>query len=66
MTEMDGRYRLTQDDSCHWYLIPADNEDAWHRWMGGDLATLGDTPEWAVRLDGYPGLVTFEKPEGGF
>lgn len=60
---MEGRYRLAQDDSCHWYLIPADKATEWEDWAYSEEAELGDTPEWASRLNGYPGLVTFEKPE---
>lgn len=54
------RFRLAQDDSSHWYIIPADQEDAWVTWFELDEGDdKWDVPEWAVRIDGSPTNVTF-------
>lgn len=56
------RYRLAQDDSCHWYLIPADRQKDWWDWMESEDAKLGVEPEWAKRIDGWS-LLTFTDPQ---
>lgn len=28
-----SRFRLVTDDSCHWYAIPADEQDDFERWV---------------------------------
>lgn len=61
---MGKRYFFAQDDSCHWYLVPADRRAEWT-----ELANLPeederawDAPEWAERLNGGPGSYTFTDP----
>lgn len=62
LPEPATRYRLAQDDSCHWYLIPADRQKDWWDWMESEDAKLGVEPEWAKRIDGWS-LLTFTDPQ---
>jgi hypothetical protein len=67
----DKSFVLIQDDDCHWYVCPADNEAEAHSyfeavsryWEDGPLATDAGTepthPEWLVRVGGSPSLVRF-------
>jgi hypothetical protein len=51
-------YVLVQDESCHWYVIPAKNESEWHRWCENEEAA--EAPAWARRVNGPPSLVEFD------
>lgn len=61
------RYSLVQDDSCHWYLIPArDREkfDAWVEYWSNDGKGEYLGPDFEEnRLSGSPSNVTFSDPE---
>lgn len=60
-SQADGWRVLVQDDSCHWYLIPAERRAEWGRFV--DVMENGDgdadTPSWATRLGGAPSLIEF-------
>jgi len=48
---MDKEYALVRDDSCHWYIVPADKAQE-----ADELLHSPDTdeePEYAIRIDGY-------------
>lgn len=47
-------YLLTQDDDCHWYLIPYDSVDrfeAWIKWNDDDSEDRNDHEPTADGLD---------------
>lgn len=58
------RWMLVTDQSCHWYVIPADKIGAWNEWcsIDEDDERSWDAPDWAVGVGGSPSLVTFESP----
>lgn len=55
---------LVQDNSSHWYLIPANKKEEWSDFVciPEDDERSWDVPEWANRIDG-PHRLTFEKPK---
>jgi hypothetical protein len=59
---MSMRLRFVQDDSSHWYAIPADFKAAFARWIE---SCADDAPAYSgltfenFRIDGYPGFYTF-------
>lgn len=55
------RYLLTQDDDCHWYVIPADKQDEFDDFIYGD--DHNEWPDWAHRVGGAPSMVTFTDVE---
>jgi hypothetical protein len=61
-SDRTGRgYFLAQDNDCHWYLVPRDNERSWQEWKDIDPedAASWTPPKFAVRIGGSPSLVTF-------
>jgi hypothetical protein len=55
------RYFLSQDESCHWYIVRDDKRSEWEDWNndpddGFPPATI------AYSVGGWPGQITFEKP----
>lgn len=61
------RFFLSQDDSCHWYIVRAEHRSEWDAWvdqLGGDDPDF-DTPDYAQRIGGSPSVVTFERPSDG-
>lgn len=58
------RYRLVQDNDCHWFIIPADKIGEWDEWceIDSDDERAWDAPEFAQDLGGSPSNVTFENP----
>lgn len=58
------RYRLVQDNDCHWYLIPADKGEEWDEWcdIPDDDERSWDAPDFAQGLNGSPSAVTFDNP----
>ncbi len=45
---METEFMLIQDDSCDWYVIPADRHDEWGEFCGQDFANWdGYMPQWA-------------------
>jgi hypothetical protein len=58
------RFYLSQDSSCHWYIIPESKREEWSKFndMDEDDPASWDVPEWANRVGGDPGQVTFENP----
>ncbi len=59
------RYFLSQDNDCHWYVIPADKRDEWNAWceIDPDDDLAWDPPSFAKPINGSPTLVTFSDPE---
>lgn len=59
---MTVRCFLSQDNSCHWYLVPAGMREAWNEWcnLDEDDERAWDAPPYAVRLPGSPSQVEFE------
>jgi hypothetical protein len=55
------RYRMVQDDDCHWYLIPANRSFEFDTWRESDDYQAGIEPDWAHRIDG-PHRLTFTDP----
>lgn len=55
------RFRLEQDDDCHWYLVPVEQSDAFEAWAY-DEDYPDPWPEGVVSIGGAPSLVTFSDP----
>ncbi len=56
-------YILTRDNSGHWYVIPADKQQEFCKWVESfeddDREEDQDQPDWAVEVGGAPCLVHF-------
>ena len=39
------KYKLTQDNDCHWYIIPTDKQEEWDEWLEIDS---DDEKSWNV------------------
>jgi hypothetical protein len=55
-------YILTQDNDCHWYVIPESMMDDWSTWLERDADeenTFEDVPDYATAVGGSPTLVVF-------
>lgn len=60
---------LIQDEDCHWYVIPADKQEAASKYFEAvgrywqpdkpKGARLPKEPEWLVAVGGAPSLVEF-------
>lgn len=59
------KYFLSQDNSCHWYVIPDDKRQEWEDWcnLDEDDEASWNVPEFAIEVGGSPFRVTFENPE---
>jgi len=57
------RYTLACNQDCHWYVIPASRVHDFELWWEEDEDR--EPPDWADRVEGDPGLVTFENYEIG-
>jgi hypothetical protein len=59
------RFFLSQDHSCHWYLVPATKAKAWEKWLSldSDDERSWDAPDFARRIDGHPSGITFTDPK---
>ena len=59
----EQRFRFVQDDSSHWYAIPADERPEFSQWLesfGGDIPSSYAGEDFdRYRIDGYPGFYTF-------
>lgn len=64
VTEVEVRFFFGQDNSCHWYLVPAEKRAEWDAWTALDEDDENGwvEPEWVVKIDGHPCSYTFEKP----
>lgn len=58
------RYYLARDNSGHWYVVPDGRRSDWVAWtlLPEDDERAWDAPDWAQRVNGAPGLVTFTDP----
>ena len=58
-------YKLVQDDSCHWYLIPAENKKEWEEFcaLDPDDEASWDVPKWASQIDGPHSILIHEYSE---
>ena len=47
------KFFLSQDESCHWYVIPALHREKWEAFLDipEDDERSWDAPEWAVTVD---------------
>lgn len=62
---MAMRFSLAQDNDCHWYVIPADKQSAWEKWLDDQSQDDElDVPEYATEVGGHYSLVTFTDPQG--
>jgi hypothetical protein len=54
---------MVQDDSGHWYVIPARKQMAFCAWVESfwDDGESGTQPDWAERVGGAPSLVEFQE-----
>lgn len=52
-------YRLIQDDDCHWYIIPAGDEDRFHAWCVAMSECL-PTGDWEPERVNGPHEVLFD------
>lgn len=59
------RFFLSQDQSCHWYLVPAEHREEWNAWC--DIPESDErsweVPDFAKALGGSPELITFTDPK---
>lgn len=48
------KYFLSQDDSCHWYLIPVSKRKEWEEWrnLSEDDPASWNTPNFTIGIDG--------------
>jgi hypothetical protein len=59
------RFRFVQDDSCHWYVIPADKKNAFIAWVvymsdeGENYVPYEGEEFDNFRIDGGPSWYTF-------
>lgn len=62
---MSERFFLAQDNDAHWYVVPVARRGEWEAWCAipDEDERAWDAPEWARRVGGAPGLVTFTDPE---
>ncbi|MEM9745041.1 MAG: hypothetical protein AAF918_20375 [Pseudomonadota bacterium] len=56
-------FMMVQDNSCHWYLIPAEYLEAWDDFLDipEDDERSWNVPDWAREIDG-PHLTVFYYP----
>ncbi len=52
-------YILTQDDDCHWYVIPDDKQEAFNDWLNDE--NNWETPDYAESVGGSYTLVKFKE-----
>lgn len=57
---MEERYRLVQDDDCHWYLIPFNQEKVFREWVE-DWNSEDDFDKY--RLNSHLSCYAWRKPE---
>ncbi len=60
--QQNKRYILSQDNDCHWYVIPVLKLSAWDAWLNipSDDERSWVPPDFADPVGGSPSLVTFE------
>lgn len=65
---MNERYFLSQDQSCHWYIIPVSKREEWSKFnaLDEDDPASWEVPEWAEMIGGDYQRVTFENPINEF
>jgi hypothetical protein len=58
---------LDQDNSSHWYVVPASKHDEWWAWLKLDSEDerSWESPEWATRINGGPCDILFKEWRGG-
>lgn len=58
---MNKRHRFVQDESSHWYIIPADKHSEFEEWLelGEDDPVAWTPPEWAYMLNMHISSVSF-------
>jgi len=58
-----ARFRVVQDESCHWYIIPENKKDEWDEWAVSDDAMDGVVPDWAEEANMHVSFLTFKDPK---
>lgn len=58
---MEKRYALVQDETSDWYVIEADQRDAWFE--GAESQAARGLLSWAHPVGGAESQVTFASPE---
>lgn len=59
------RYFLSQDNDCHWYIIPNKNREEWREWVDNvdeDDPKSWDAPDFAKTISGGASSITFLDP----
>jgi hypothetical protein len=58
---MSERFFLSQDNDCHWFVVPVARKGEWDVWceIPGDDERAWDAPDFAIPLNGSPNRVTF-------
>ena len=61
---MADRYFLSQDNDCHWYLVPVRLTPTWVEWLAldSDDERAWTEPAGVLAVNGAPTRVTFENP----
>ena len=52
MPEKVQRYYLADNESGDKYAVPVERRADWDAWLYSEAWELGDTPLWAISLDG--------------
>lgn len=62
---MAERFILSQDNDCHWYVVPVSKQDEWEAWLEipEDDERAWNVPDFAQPVGGSPRLVTFSDPK---
>lgn len=59
---MNNKFRLAQDQDCHWYVIPSGKREAWRDFcdLDQDSEEAWEVPDWADPVGGSPSNVVFD------
>lgn len=62
---LGARYFLSQDNDCHWFVIPVARQREWDLWreIDSDDERAWTPPDFAQAIGGSPSTVTFCAPE---
>lgn len=53
-------YFLSQDNDCHWFIIPVENRNEWNAWLEEEGEDSWVVPSFAIEVGGRPSKVTFK------
>jgi hypothetical protein len=62
--ETTNKFYLSQDNDCHWYIIPLEKQQEWSKWCNLDSEDENswEPPDFAIPINGNPSSVIFENP----